>query len=359
MPNVVGGDGMHNGGSAVAEIAELAAGGTRWSIGRVLSAAIEHLGLDAAFVSQLADGELVYRAVERGETFGFEVGASMPAVETICHLMVDGDLPNLLPDARRDARVRDLAFTREAGVAAYVGVPVAFSDGSLYGSLCCVGHAPAPALGERDVRFLHVLARLIGDQLELHDLAERTQRLEGEAIAVHALLAALDARDAYTSEHSDAVVELSRTVAARLDLPEHAVAEVGQAALLHDIGKIGIPDSILNKRGPLDSEEWSIMRRHPLIGERIVRSVRSLAHIAPAIRAEHERWDGAGYPDGLAGSSIPLASRIVYACDAYHAMISDRPYRRSIGDAAARDELRRNAGSQFCPDTVAVLLDVL
>jgi hypothetical protein len=346
-------------GSAVAEIAELATGGARWSVERTLAAAREHLGMELAFVSQFDDGEQVFRAVEGARDFGIERDAAMPLAESYCLRMVRGELPSVVRDARADARVAGLSFTRQASIGAYVGVPLAFSDGSLHGTLCCLSHEAQPELGERDVRFLHVLARLIADQLELHDLAERSQRLEGEAIAVHALLAALDARDAYTSEHSDAVVELSRSVAAQLELGEDAIAEVGQAALLHDIGKIGIPDSILNKRGPLDAHEWAVMRRHPEIGERIVRSVRSLAHIAPAIRAEHERWDGAGYPDGLAGERIPLASRIVYACDAYHAMISDRPYRRAIGPAEARRELERNAGSQFCPQTVQVLLELM
>jgi HD-GYP domain-containing protein (c-di-GMP phosphodiesterase class II) len=315
--------------------------------------------MDVAYVTQFSGGEQVYRAVEGDTSFGVERGGSVPLPDSYCRRMVAGELPNLVRDTRADAGAHGLALTREAQVGAYVGVPLEFSDGSVYGTLCCLSHDAEPDLGERDVRFLHVLARLVADQLELHDLAERTQRLEGEAIAVHALLAALDARDAYTSEHSDAVVELSRSVAAALGLDEEAVAAVGQAALLHDIGKIGIPDSILNKRGPLDVQEWDVMRRHPLIGERIVRSVRSLAHIAPAIRAEHERWDGHGYPDRLAGEAIPRASRVVYACDAYHAMISDRPYRLAIGEREARSELARNAGSQFCPETVDVLLGLL
>jgi PAS domain S-box-containing protein len=177
--------------------------------------------------------------------------------------------------------------------------------------------------------------------------------------ALDALLAALDARDHYTGAHSEAVVDLSRAVALRLGLPERQVEEVTQTALLHDIGKVGIPDSVLLKAGPLTELEWELMREHPAIGARIVSGLKPLAHLAPAVRAEHERWDGAGYPDGLSGTVIPVASRITLACDAYHAMISDRPYRKALGHEMARERLQNNAGSQFDPDVVTALIDVL
>jgi HD-GYP domain-containing protein (c-di-GMP phosphodiesterase class II) len=109
----------------------------------------------------------------------------------------------------------------------------------------------------------------------------------------------------------------------------------------------------------VEEAEWRLVRRHPEVGERTVASVGSLAHLAPAVRAEHERWDGKGYPDGLSGEEIPLASWIVLACDAYHAMTSDRPYREAMGREAAMEELERNAGAQFCPRTVAALLGVI
>ncbi len=129
------------------------------------------------------------------------------------------------------------------------------------------------------------------------------------------------------------------------------MTNIRQAALLHDIGKIGVLDSILNKSGSLE-EEWEIMREHPKIGERIVSSLESLAHLAPIIRSEHERWDGKGYPDGLSGEEIPLASRIIFACDSFHAMISDRPYREALGVREALEELGRNSGTQFDPAAV-------
>jgi diguanylate cyclase (GGDEF)-like protein len=194
----------------------------------------------------------------------------------------------------------------------------------------------------------------------LRDLEqEKSRAAEAYEAVIRSLAAALEARDGYTGEHSDAVHQLSAAVARRLGLDRHAVGEVQAVAILHDVGKIGIPDQVLHKRGPLDSGEWVLMRRHPIIGERILRPLPGLSAVATAVRHEHERWDGHGYPDGLAGEDIPLASRIVLACDAYHALVSDRPYRAAMSEEDACAELRRCAGTQFDPRVVAALLDCL
>jgi PAS domain S-box-containing protein len=200
------------------------------------------------------------------------------------------------------------------------------------------------------------LAEQLRESLELR--RRLTDELAGAKAqtGTEALLAALNARDGYTGEHSQAVVNLVKRVARRLGLSEREVTIATKVAFLHDVGKIGVPDSVLRKPGPLNAHEWRVMREHPIIGARIVTSIPSLAELAPAIRAEHERWDGNGYPDGLAGESIPLASRIVFVCDAYHAMISQRPYRKALPDVHARDQLQKNAGTQFDPTVVKALL---
>jgi PAS domain S-box-containing protein/putative nucleotidyltransferase with HDIG domain len=190
------------------------------------------------------------------------------------------------------------------------------------------------------------------------DLTLRLTVAKAES-GIEALIAALSARDGYTGEHCQAVVDLVERVAERLGLSDDEVKHARQVALLHDIGKMGVPDSILRKTGPLDAHQWRVMREHPIIGARIVESIPGLEQLAPAIRAEHERWDGNGYPDGLAGEAIPLVSRIVFVCDAYHAMISNRPYRRAMSEPSARLELRRKAGSQFDTAPVNALLTVL
>jgi len=184
-------------------------------------------------------------------------------------------------------------------------------------------------------------------------------RASAEMASLRALLAAVNARDSYTAMHSRVVVTLARGVARRLGLDEAQTVEVEHIALVHDLGKIAMPDAILRKTGPLTSQEQTLMRQHPVVGAQILASMPELTHLASAVRAEHERWDGDGYPDGLAGEEIPVASRIALVCDAYHAMTSNRPYRRAMSEAAAREEIRREAGAQFCPHAAAALLAVL
>jgi HD-GYP domain-containing protein (c-di-GMP phosphodiesterase class II) len=186
----------------------------------------------------------------------------------------------------------------------------------------------------------------------------RTERQRFKA-TVEALCAALSARDGYTGEHSAETLELVNAVTGQLALPGEQVETISDVALLHDIGKIGIPNEILHSPGKLDDEQWKVMKQHPVIGERIVARIPGLEDVARAIRHEHERWDGKGYPDGLKGAEIPLASRIVLVCDAYHAMTSDRPYRQAMPIEDARAELVRHAGTQFDPVIVGALLSSL
>jgi two-component system, cell cycle response regulator len=141
-------------------------------------------------------------------------------------------------------------------------------------------------------------------------------------------------------------------VGRQLGLSEAACAELVRAAELHDIGKIAIPYAILHKSGPLDEREWEMMRRHPTIGANILSAAPALGKVAEIVRASHERFDGAGYPLGIAGSDIPLASRIVFVCDAYDAMVSTRAYSAPMSDEGALEQLRRGAGTQFDPSVV-------
>lgn len=173
------------------------------------------------------------------------------------------------------------------------------------------------------------------------------------------LLRSVGTHDRPTARHSYEVLGLARCVAQALGLPEAMVAEVEQVALLHDVGKLVIPHAILSKPGPLGAEEWEIMREHSAAGADAVAQVYELAHLAPAVRASHERWDGTGYPDGLAGTDIPIASRITAVCDAYDAMTSDRPYRLALSKPNAVAEVRAGSGTQFCPRAAAALCAML
>jgi putative nucleotidyltransferase with HDIG domain len=194
-----------------------------------------------------------------------------------------------------------------------------------------------------------------------HLVREKTEGhyLAIEAVEMRALLAALEARDGYTGEHSKTVMGLAVEVACRMRPPEEELRVVGNVALLHDIGKACTPDPILKNQGPLDEQEREVMQEHVEVGARMVASVKGLAHLAPLVRATHERWDGEGYPVGLEGEEIPLASRIVHVCDAWHAMTSNRPYREALDVETRIREFQSNTGKQFDPRVVLALVEVL
>jgi hypothetical protein len=190
---------------------------------------------------------------------------------------------------------------------------------------------------------------------ERKELERRSTRLQMRDL----LLAVVEEEHPDVHQHSTAVSDLARAVAAGLGLSPKEVELVALAAELHDIGKIAIPDSVLSKPGPLDDDEWQLVRSHPVVGERLLASVPPLLPVAGIVRSSHERWDGNGYPDGLAGNDIPLAARIVAACDALDAMVADRPYCPAMTLDRAVEELRRHAGSQFDPSVVQALLEAV
>jgi HD-GYP domain-containing protein (c-di-GMP phosphodiesterase class II) len=159
--------------------------------------------------------------------------------------------------------------------------------------------------------------------------------------------------------HCRGVVRLALEVADQLEVSDDVRALVELGALLHDVGKLVVPNSIIRKPAPLSRHEWHVMRRHTIHGERMLLRAEGLGHVAMVVRASHEHWDGAGYPDGLAGEEIPLAARIIAACDAFDAMTTDRPYRTALPLGIARAELIACAGTQFDPRVVTALLVVL
>ncbi|MBA3842808.1 MAG: diguanylate cyclase [Actinobacteria bacterium] len=184
---------------------------------------------------------------------------------------------------------------------------------------------------------------------------EKSRRSARRGRPQDVLLEALNAREPNLEIHSSDVAGLAVAVGARLGLKDEAIARLEQAALLHDIGKIGIPDSVLCKPGPLSDEEWKFIRRHTIIGERILAASPALTDVARIVRSTHEHFDGAGYPDGLRGQAIPIEARIISVCDAHASMISDRTYRPALSQAQALAELARCAGTQFDPAAVESL----
>ena len=191
---------------------------------------------------------------------------------------------------------------------------------------------------------------------DVRDLYVRLQRSIGQSLL--GLANAIEAKDPYTRGHSERVGGWSRRIAAQLRLAPSDVEIVGQAGLLHDIGKIGVPEPILRKHGALDAAEWTVMRRHPVTGAQIVAPFEHLAEAAVVIRHHHERCNGSGYPDGLAGDAIPLGARIVAVADVFDALTSERPYRTALPRQGALDHLVSEAGVTLDPDVVAAALEI-
>jgi hypothetical protein len=189
---------------------------------------------------------------------------------------------------------------------------------------------------------------------ELTAMAERLRRTHRDTIA--ALSRSMEAKDSDTGDHTERVAEIAVALGELLGFAGDELEAIEIGALLHDIGKIGIPESILLKPGRLDQQEWGTMRTHPLVSERILREVDLHPFVRQIARSSHERIDGQGYPDGLAGEEIPLAARIVLVADAFDALISDRPYRRGRSPQEALREIRYHTGTQFCPQVVSALI---
>ena len=213
------------------------------------------------------------------------------------------------------------------------------------------------AFDEDDAR----LVKMVADQVSA---ALRSASLFGALEAAYlgtaeSLVAALEAKDAYTASHSRSIGSNAEAVGRALGLDEAEVRKLRFGAAFHDIGKLAIPESILTKPEPLTAEERLRIEQHTVIGDQILAPIEFLKDVRPLVRGGHERWDGTGYPDGLAGEEIPLGARIIFACDAYDAMTSDRPYRSALGDEVAAAELAANAGTQFDPRVVEALLTVL
>jgi putative two-component system response regulator len=177
-------------------------------------------------------------------------------------------------------------------------------------------------------------------------------RLDSAEQVIFSLAAAVEAKDAYTERHTSRVAEAARHLGLRMGLPDEDLEALYRGGLIHDIGKIGVPDAVLLKPGPLNSSEMMLMRSHPEIGENILRPLRTGSDLLPIVRHHHEAFDGHGYPDGLRGTAIPLLARIVSVCDAFDALTSDRPYRARLGEHEAISILTGGAGRQWDPELV-------
>lgn len=221
----------------------------------------------------------------------------------------------------------------------------AFAIGCSYG----IAQIPRDATSPADA------LRVADDRMYEH----KTSRVSAGRQSADVLRKALDERSHDLTAHLSEVATLATMTAQRLGLAEPEIKRISVAAELHDVGKVAIPDSIVNKPGPLDDEEWEFIRRHTEIGERIINAAPSLAHVAEIVRSSHERYDGHGYPDRLAGDQIPFGASIIAVCDAFDAMTSKRPYSDAITVAQALAELRRCSGSQFHPAVAQAFCELI
>ncbi len=254
-------------------------------------------------------------------------------------LLLPDDLVRIegIPDDRRGERFAIAPMRVEGGRAGCIAVTLDAGD-----------------FDERKIRLLAGLAHQARLAIES---AWSFEHLEETFVStVEALANALEANDEYTSSHARWIRDMALHVGLDLRLDPRALKRLELGALFHDIGKIGIPSEILRKPGPLTAEERLIIEQHPVLGERILAPIERLADVRPIVRSCHERWDGHGYPDGLAGEAIPVEARIIFVCDAFHAMTTDRPYRGRLSDEKACRRLREAAGSQFDPQVVEAFI---
>lgn len=263
--------------------------------------------------------------------------------------------PVLVRDIEHDERFRDLRHGKPPEERSFIIVPIVFG-GKLYGTIN-LNAGRGRQFSEADLRLVEILAGHAAVAIENARLYRELQ--DAYVATILALASAMEAKDPYTRGHSERVAEISRKMAVELGLPEKEADDIHRAGLMHDIGKIGVPDIVLQKRGPLTPQEFSLVKLHPLIGKQILTPAKFLASLIPGVYHHHERYDGKGYLDGLADGKIPEQARIMAVADAFEAMTSHRPYRRALSVEEALEEIRRGKGRQFDPEATEALMAVV
>ncbi len=297
-----------------------------------------------------------FRVVEAvGPHRGRIRGLRVPYAETrIARHALEEGRPILVRDLDRDGEPPEGGRQVRYRPRSILSIPL-FAQGHPLGVLNFGGPARRERFSEHDERLVVTLARQVAVALEKARLLEGLRRTVSESI--RALAGAIEAKDPYTRGHSERVTHYVQLIARAMGLPRADRDRLVRAAVLHDVGKIGIPSAVLNKPGRLDSHEFRLIQKHPEMGVEIVREIQAMAETLEIIRAHHERVDGKGYPAGLKGDEIPLGARILAVADTFDAMTSDRPYRKGLPPEAAYEEIDRCAGAQFDPEVARVFLE--
>jgi HD-GYP domain-containing protein (c-di-GMP phosphodiesterase class II) len=282
--------------------------------------------------------------------------ASEAGIALLCAALAAQFAADLLVSEIRETAVRPFDLLRQArDLRVAIAIDVALAPVGYLIGLRATDHPLAPLALVPLLAVLGVFARERRERVR--SLDELSNAYRGTA---YVLGDVIEADDGYTGEHSRGVVALVLETGRRLGLPADRMRDLEFGALLHDVGKIAIPKTIINKPGRLDPQEWQIIKTHTTEGQQLLDRVGGfMCEVGRIVRSHHERWDGGGYPDGLAGEAIPLEARVIAACDAWNAMTTDRPYRRALAHAAAAEELSACAGTQFDPAVVAVVLGIV
>ncbi len=342
--------------AALSTALQRAAAGERDVVGpllRGLAASLEASGA-AYWEHDLAAGTATCREIAGAVVVSVDAVVTLRPVDRR-RQVVDTARPTVVHGDDLEPEGADVQHVRASGVSSMALIPIVVA-GAAVGHLE-LGFSEIGGLPLADLELATSIAAIAGIALERQRHAARIEDAYRDTL--EALGTALDSKDAATGDHARELATLAGGVARRVGLAETDVREVEYVALFHDIGKIATPTEILRKPGPLTPAEREVIERHVIDGARIVEQIGFMRHVAPSVRHSHERYDGGGYPSGLARDEIPLASRIVFACDTWHAMTSNRPYRAALPRAEAEAELRRVAGTQLDPVVVDALLDEL
>jgi diguanylate cyclase (GGDEF)-like protein len=327
-----------------------AAEGLEQVLERIVEGAQQLMGAPHAslWLQESPGGDVVGQAAHGYERGAPVVGCRFPAAA------MKPFVTRTEPSVIRPEEYAALSDPPSGGSGSYVVAP--FTLEGRWGAIA-VAFAPEVEYGDRELELLGGLAHQA--KLAIANASSFAGLERTFLSTVEALANALEARDEYTSSHARWITDMAIRVGSELGLDGDTLKRLELGALFHDIGKIGIPNSVLLKPGPLTEEERLLIETHPELGERIIAPIDQLQDVCGIVRACHERWDGQGYPDQKAGEEIPLEARIIFACDAFHAMTTDRPYRRALPSEEALRRLEQNAGSQFDPRVVEVCLRVL
>lgn len=320
-------------------------------------------GVDSASILLLdKDDKYLETKVSTIENKRYGVGVRINVGEKVAGVVAVKGEPVLFHDQINIGSYKNYEQHQRQIVSSVV-IPIKNKSGRALGVVCINSYDVHRMFSGDDLSFFVSFSSQFSLALEnakrFEELVESTNlRLRDASLElVNALADMLEAKDRYTGGHCARMLAYAKGISGRLVLSEGEKERILYATLLHDIGKVGISDQILNKSSELNEQEWKELRNHPVCGAQILRKIKSLEPIADIVYYHHEKWNGTGYPDGISGTAIPLGARIISVADAYDAMTSDRSYRKSIGRKRAIEKLKDRSGIQFAPDIVNVFVE--